>query len=114
MENRTILGLIEKIKIGEKEILAKIDSGASRSSIHISLASELKLGPVIKSVRIKSSHGVQLRPVVKVKVLLAGREVEGTFTITNREGLKYPVLIGQEILKQNFLIDPMKNENSDN
>ena len=30
MENRTILGLIEKIKIGEKEILAKIDSGASR------------------------------------------------------------------------------------
>ena len=114
MENKIVLGLIEKIRLNEEEVMAKIDSGASRSSIHIKLASKLKLGPVIKSVRIKSSHGIQLRPVVKANVLIAGKKVEGSFTITNRENLKYPVLIGQEILKQGFLIDPLKNEISDN
>ncbi len=114
MDDKTIVGLIETIKINNKEVDAKIDTGASRSSIHIKLASDLRLGPVIKSVRIKSSHGVQLRPIVKATVEICGRTVEGTFTITNREALKYQVLIGQEILKQNFLVDPMKNEDSNN
>ncbi len=114
MESRVVLGLIEKIKLNDEEVLAKIDSGAARSSIHIKLASKLRLGPVIKSVRIKSSNGVQLRPVVKASVIIAGKKVEGSFTITNREKLKYQVLIGQEILKQGFLIDPLKNEISDN
>ena len=54
VNGKILIGLIENISIGSndryvKEIPAKIDTGATRSSIDIKLASELNLGPVIKS-----------------------------------------------------------------
>ena len=52
--NKTIIGLTEKVKLfsdngKNKTLIAKIDTGASRSSLDIKLASELNLGPIIKS-----------------------------------------------------------------
>ncbi|KYK26073.1 hypothetical protein AYK26_01345 [Euryarchaeota archaeon SM23-78] len=110
LRNRTIVGLTEKIIVksnsNKKELIARIDTGATKSSIDLSLASELKMGPVVDSRLIKSAHGVKLRPVVEAEVTLHGRTLRAKFTLADRNHMKYPVLIGQNILKNGFLIDP--------
>lgn len=109
-KEKTIIGLVEKLTIKTKdktkELAAKIDTGATKSSIDIKLAEELNLGPVIKSKLVKSAHGNKVRPVIKAEVILAGKHIISEFSLADRSHLKYSVLIGQNILKHGFLIDP--------
>ena len=107
---KTILGIAEKVYFkanGKKPILAKIDTGATKSSIDIKLAGKLKLGPVIKSKIIKSAHGSRLRPIVEAEITLEGKKIKTEFTLVDRSHMRYQVLIGQNILKHGFLIDPL-------
>ena len=114
---KTILGLDEEVTLvnthGEKKVLARIDSGANKSSIDVSLAAEMKLGPVIDSKIIKSASGSELRPVITAKVRIHNQEIETQFTITDRSHMKYKMLIGQNILKNGFLIDCSISENGE-
>jgi hypothetical protein len=57
---------------------------------------------------IRSSHGKTNRQIKKMRFLLAGRKFNMNFTLADRKGLKYKVLIGQNVLKRNFLIDAGK------
>jgi len=109
--DKIIVGLTEKIKIEnsvnyDSEIVARIDTGATNSSIDINLAGKLNLGPIIKTKMVKSTHGNRLRPVIIMNVEIAGENISGEFTLADRGHMKYPVLIGQNILKNGFLIDP--------
>ncbi len=108
--DRTIVGLVEQVTIKhngkQEQLTARIDSGATKSSIDIGLASKLQLGPVVASKVIKSANGAKLRPVVEATVIIKGREVTEKFTLADRGHMKYQVLIGQNILKRGFLIDP--------
>ena len=106
-----ILGLTEEVTIiglhKEKKVRARIDTGATSSSIDMNLAAELGLGPVVKSRLIKSTHGTRRRPVVKAKIKLNGTILEEEFNLADRGNMSYPLLLGQNILKEgNFLIDP--------
>lgn len=112
-KGRVILGLTEKITViglkDEKEVIARIDTGATASSMDLSLAAGLKLGPVTKSRIVKSASGVKRRPIIKARVKVGGQIIEEEFTLADRSHMTYPVLIGQNILKKgNFLIDPNK------
>lgn len=107
-----IIGLVENIRIlgrqRQKEISAKIDTGATKSSIDKRIVDDLSLGPIIKSKIVKSAHGTGIRPVIEAEIIIAGRHIKAEFTIADRIHMKYPVLIGQNILKIGFLIDPNK------
>lgn len=109
---KTVLGLVEKVKLnGQNDsevIIARIDTGATKSSIDLKLASKLKLGPIIKSKVVKSAHGVKLRPVIEAEIEIAGKKMVEQFTLADRSHMKYQVLVGQDILIQGFLIDPSK------
>lgn len=110
---KTTIGLTAKVKIfgknkKNKVVTARIDTGATISSIDQKLAYSLQLGPVIRTKIVKSAHGNDSRPVIPAKILLAKKEIESAFTIADRSKLKYPMLIGQNILKTGFLIDPSK------
>ena len=109
---KVILGLTEKITvIGEKKetVVARIDTGATSSSIDYTLAAKLKLGPITKSKTVKSALGTLKRPVIHAKIKIYDAVVEAEFSLADRSHLKYSVLIGQNILKTgNFLIDPNK------
>ncbi len=111
-KKREILGLIEEINIlgnKKKKINAKIDSGATTSSIDIGLAAELRLGPLVMTNKVTSSHGSSRRVCIKFPIKIKGKIIESLFTLADRHGLKYPVLIGVNTLKKGkFLIDPMK------
>lgn len=115
MQKRTILGLTEKIVILgsnnlRKTVTARIDTGATNSSIDIGVAGELELGPIKRTKLVKSASGKKRRAIVAVKVRLDNKILEDDFTIAERKHMTYPVLIGQNILKKgNFLIDPSKD-----
>lgn len=115
-ENRHVVGLMEKSSIlddsgnpipGLKDILVRIDSGATIGSIDKEIIKDLNLPELGKKV-IKSSLGTSKRTIVKVYLELAGQKIHGKFTITDRSHMTYPILIGQDILKQNYIIDPQK------
>ena len=103
---KTILGLVEKVKINGKEVLAKIDTGADRCSLDMTLAKELNISKVIKTMKIKSSHGRVIRPVVEATLEIKDRKFKVKFNLADRSHLKYPVLIGKSILKKDFIIQP--------
>ena len=114
MENKTVLGLTEKVIIfgnnnQRKEVVARIDTGATNSSIDMDVAGTLELGPIKKTKLVKSASGKKRRAIISVKVKLADKEMEDDFTVAVRKHMTYPVLIGQNILRKgNFLIDPNK------
>ena len=107
---KQIIGLTENVKIfgksQKKAIVARIDTGATMGSIDVKLASELKLGPIIKNKKVKSAAGNNLRPVIKVRLEMCGKIINKEFTIADRSHMKYRMLIGQNILRRGFLIDP--------
>ena len=105
---KIILGLTEKVKINGKEVLAKIDTGASRNSIDMNLATELNLGPIVRVSKIRSVHGRTTRPVVQAKLEIKGKKFKALFNLISRSRMKYKVLIGRRILKQGFLVDASK------
>jgi hypothetical protein len=112
INGKTVIGLIEKIEIenstGSKKVQSKVDTGATKSSIDIELAQKLHLGPVIRSKIVKSAHGHTIRPIVEITITLAGKRMTEEFTLADRKHMKYPVLIGQNVLRHKFLIDPTK------
>ena len=106
---KPIIGLIEPVKVMDKKFLAKVDTGAKRSSMDLSLARELGLTKSLWGIRrVKSSNGESYRPVIKTKICFADQIMPATFTITKRGNLKHKILIGVNILKKGFIIDSSK------
>ena len=57
---------------------------------------------------VKSAHGNRLRPIIEGEVEIAGKTVKAEFTLADRTHMKYRMLIGINVLKANFLVDPSK------
>ncbi len=112
MTDKKIIGLTTHVvlfgKKGKKEVVARVDTGATKSSIDKALARELDMGPELTHAKIKSAHGIRYRPVITADIVIAGEIHHAEFTLAEREHMKYRVLIGQNILKKGFLIDPSK------
>ncbi|RLJ09398.1 MAG: hypothetical protein DRP13_00130 [Candidatus Aenigmatarchaeota archaeon] len=114
MNKKEIVGLVEKIKIiGQKEIetYALFDSGARSTSVDTRLAAKARLGPIIKTTRIKnpSLKSETRRPVVKAKIQILNRIFDTEVNIQDRSHMSFPVIVGRNILRGNFIIDPYKN-----
>ncbi len=115
MKDKVILGLTEYVIVRgnngkEAKGVARIDTGATSSSIDYSLAGELQLGPILRSKMVKSAAGIKKRPTIKVNVILKGTNIEEEFTLADRSHMTYKMLLGQNVLKKgNFLIDPLQN-----
>ena len=78
--------------------VAKLDTGASRTCIDVSLAHTLRL-KAVDTVTIKNSHGKQIRQLVEVELYLNDKIYPVRASVTNRAGLSCPVLIGRDILE---------------
>jgi alpha-L-glutamate ligase-like protein len=85
----------------KEEISAKIDTGAWRTSVDQTLAKKLgllKKENILWKKKVKSSIGMEVRPVINLKYYLAGRRIETIASIANREGLKRLMIIGRRDL----------------
>ncbi|MFH1396258.1 MAG: RimK/LysX family protein [archaeon] len=114
MGERQTLGLTEEITVlsdnsHKEKLIARIDTGATCSSIDDDLAERLNLGPVVRDRVVKSASGTKKRPLIMVTVEIKGKVIEAEFSIADRHHMKYPALIGQNVLKKGgFLVDPLK------
>ncbi len=110
--DKKVIGLTEDILIygrTVKRVKARVDTGATKSSIDTKLSEELGLGPAIGKTVIKSASGQTTRPVVRAEIRLEDKKMIVDFTTINRSHMKYKVLIGQNVLmKGGFIIDPNK------
>ena len=112
---RIIIGPIEYVKVighhGEARVKCKIDTGASRTSVDVWLAANIGLGPTVDVARFKSAFldEVRTRPLVRGIVEIAGVRFALPVSVEDRSDMRYPVLVGMDILKSGrFLIDPTK------
>lgn len=108
-DQRIILQAVESITLLADQPLhvkARVDTGATYASLDSDLARRLKLDRFpLREVKIRNSHGVSLRPVVRLKFKLKGQIRSAEFTLIPRQDLAYPVLLGRSSL-QGFLVDP--------
>ena len=84
MDSRPVLGLIEQvIVIGNKgmqeKVIARIDTGATSSSIDERLVEKLDLGPMLRLKLVKSASGSKRRPLICVKIKIDGKVMEEEF-----------------------------------
>ena len=113
-KNRVVVGLTEPVTVKGKnlseKIVARIDTGATKSSIDSKLVKQLKLGPVTRTKLVKSASGSKVRPIIEAQINMCRKRIKAEFTVADRSNLKYKLLIGQNILKKGFIIDPLKEE----
>jgi len=107
------IGLIETIEIIGKKVVkakAKFDTGAVGNSVDTRLASRAQLGPIISIVKIKQAgmRRPKKRPVVEVAFRIQGKKYKTRANIEDRSHMKYPVLVGRELIRNNFVVDVAK------
>ena len=134
--NKIIVGIKELASFPDlniKELPVKIDSGAYSSSIDCSSVKELVVNGVkqlevvflhpnnkmytgekkifmhFTHKKVTSSSGnAQVRYLIDLNIKFKDKVYTTLFTLTNRMGMKSPVLIGRKLLNKNFLIDTSK------
>ena len=112
---RRIIGAIEPVivrgKRGEVNVQARVDTGASRTTVDADIAARAGLGPVLGTVRIRQSISKQpeTRPLVDADLIIGGEEFDVAAAIADRAEMKYHVIIGMDILASGkFLVDPSR------
>jgi hypothetical protein len=129
-----IIGRSEEIQLVDYDLAipAKIDTGAYNSSIHFNNAElinqsgkELLRAKLLghpssphsfmvetedfEIANVKNSFGVrEVRYKIKLRVKLGTKTLLASFTLADRSNNLMPVLIGRELLGDNFLVDITK------
>lgn len=113
--------------LGIALVKAKIDTGARTSALHANLIEPFEANgvpsvrfdvsgeaenvpwheaPVADQRSVRSSNGeTELRFVIRTELALAGRSWPVEVTLTNRERMELPMLIGREALAGRMLVD---------
>lgn len=124
------VGWVEKGKIAgvEEEVKVKLDTGATTTSINAEILEqpdeETESGgmikfrftngdgvkktfelPIVRWVRIESRQSDYIRrPVVRMKICIAGQWIEEEVNLADRDDFNYPVLIGRNMLTKGKLV----------
>lgn len=112
-EGIKILNVVEEIKVRGSDdkrlpVLARVDTGAFRSSIDRELAKSTGLlteTNILWKANYESALGTQRRPVIELTYWLAGRKIKTTASVADRSKMKYPFLVGRNDLI-GFLVRP--------
>ena len=113
-----VIGYIEEVDVvgtsGRHTVLAKSDTGATRTSIDARLAAEVGTGPIKDIVKIKSGSlkSGKSRPVVDVVVGVGGNQHTVAASVEDRSHIDYPMLLGRDIL-EHYQVDVRKRADAD-
>ena len=133
MKSKKVIGVtdhVDLVEFGFKDVPCKIDTGALTSSLHcekirliekdgkdaISFVILDKSHPqysgqairmhsfVEKKVR-NSFGNYEYRFEIKTRIRIFGKVYSIPFTLSNREKMKFPLLLGSKFLKNKFIVD---------
>jgi hypothetical protein len=117
--------LVRFPKLNLGPVVAKIDTGAQTAALHadhievagrrvkfaIADDGEHKryAAPLVGFKRIKSSNGhSEMRPVIRVTIELGATLIKAEITLTDRSDMGVPMLLGRNVIKGKFLVNPAK------
>ena len=124
-----ILGRYDRVDLpglGLTNIHAKVDTGAYSCSLHCSRAEVIdgKLEFILLDEEhpeftgmkfvfekftqreVKNSFGeAEMRFVIKTTIKIHNQTIKAEFSLSDRDKLRFPVLLGRKILRHRFLID---------
>ncbi len=105
-------------------LLARIDTGATVTSLD---ARELKVDgevaefrlpeeyggalmrlPIVAWRHVRSSKGRERRPVVEIDLCIASQKLRVKANLNDRSMVKYPIILGRNVLKDHFIVDVKK------
>ncbi|HKK04473.1 MAG TPA: RimK/LysX family protein [Gammaproteobacteria bacterium] len=109
---------------------AKLDTGAATSSLDAGIYETFSRGgrawvrftlkgnnqrratietPVLRTAHIRrAGTGLESRPVVLLRLCIAGRTADAEFTLADRAGMAYPLLVGRSFLAGRLAVDSGK------
>lgn len=105
-ETKVAIGYTEEIvvtgTVGSETVIAKADTGASRTSIDTDIAAAIGAGPVQTTATVTSAtaSSSRTRPVVDVVIGIGGTQHTVAASIEDRSHMDYPVLLGRDILSE--------------
>lgn len=115
---RVTVGYIEEVLVigtrGQETVMAKSDTGATRTSIDAELAAQIGTGPIKDIVKVKSGSrkSGRTRPVVDLVIGVGGQQHTVTASVEDRSHMDYPLLLGRDIL-QHYRVDVTRRADSD-
>ncbi|MBU1291941.1 hypothetical protein KKH07_00390 [Patescibacteria group bacterium] len=113
ISGRKVIGINEPIEILDADkikhqTMAKVDTGAYRTTICSSLAKELGINQAIGQKKVRSALGMEEREIISLSFYMDKRLVTSDAFIADRSEMKYDIIVGRRDLKR-FLVDPAKN-----
>lgn len=127
---KDIFGWLERVEVGDNRLLlkAKLDTGATTSSLSatdidyferdgrrwlrfkvyskLQDREEIFEAPLVRHVQIRRHSGKnQRRPVVSLPMCVGDLLRERQFTLIDRTGFNYPVLVGRNYMRDYILVD---------
>jgi hypothetical protein len=126
---KELIGRRENIgfpELGIKSVPAKVDTGAYTTALYCHDIREeggvlrfKLLGPSYENYdpteysfteyrqkEIRNSFGeTEKRYIIKTAVKIGKRKIRSLISLTNRENMRYPVLLGRKILKHRYIVD---------
>lgn len=126
--------IIDLPELGLFDIPCKVDTGAQTSSLHCSSVRLIEKDDVVyvcfrlytskfgikskkefrfaefKEKKIRSSNGaLDFRYSIRTRVIIMGRKYKTDFTLSFRDKMKFPILLGKKLLKNRFIVDVSLN-----
>ncbi len=126
-DDKMVIGEVEEVvlKPWDVRLPARIDTGAATSSLDArgltvkNNTAEFRLSkkygslqlrlPVIGWQKIRGADFRERRPVVEITFCLGPKLIRTQVTLNDRSTVSYPLIIGRNVLKDNFVVDCMNS-----
>jgi hypothetical protein len=124
---RVTIGLVEDVILlpWGVRIPARIDTGAATSSLDArgltikENMAEFKLPakyggmqlhlPIVNWKTIRSAEARDRRPIVEIELCVGPKRLHARVNLNDRSQVKYPIILGRDVLRRNFYVDCMKS-----
>ena len=129
-DEKVTIGTVEDVILlpWKVKLPARIDTGAAKSSLD---ARELKVHedwvefklprkygglhlrlPIIEWRHVRTPEGLERRPIVELEICLGSNRIRTLVNLSDRSMVKYPLILGRNFLKENFVVDVKRRRTS--